>query len=217
MTDLAFKAKSNERHLGPIMQSNLCTEIVQYADQDETAVCTLASVVLPSFVRTDKTFDFDAFGDTIRHIVLSLNRVVLESTYPTSTAVESSSQHRAIGIGIQGLSDMFAMMDVSFDSEDAHDLNIEIAEALYFYAMDESAELTRSFGVYASFHDSPLSKGFLQFDHWDSPRFSGRFDWNALRVKVRRGTSNALVTAYMPTAATSLITGYSESFEPYPG
>ncbi|KAJ3527865.1 hypothetical protein NMY22_g9623 [Coprinellus aureogranulatus] len=183
---------------------------------DETAVCNVASIILPAFVTPNCAFDFNILEVVVRHIVLSLNRVIENTCYPTRQARDSAEASRAIGIGIQGLADTFALMKLPFDSPEAAVLNARIAETIYFVSMDESCNLIRLFGVYPTFHGSPLSRGLLQIDHWERPILSERYDWDVLRQKVKMGVANALVTAYMPTAGTSLISGVTECFEPFP-
>ena len=182
-------------------------EIVQYTDVDETAVCTLASVILPSFVNKDKTFNHTTLRETVGRMVQGLNRVLKVSWYPTPNAKISAKTNKAIGIGVQGLADTFALMGLAFDSDEAKTLNVEIAETIQYAAYDASADLTKDFGVYSTFDDSPLSHGWLQSDRWNSPRYSGRYDWEALKEKMKKGVANSLLTAYMPTAGTSLISG----------
>ncbi|KAF5339966.1 hypothetical protein D9611_012430 [Ephemerocybe angulata] len=190
----AINRTSNQQNLGVITQGNLCTEIVQYANRQETAVSPIASIVLPSFVTRERRIDYDRLGDT---------------------SVESGAQnHRAIGIGIQGLGDAFAMMGLPFDSAEAAQINVTISETIYFNAVDESCNLINVFGTYPTFDKAPASEGWLQPDYYTSARTSGRFNWDALRSKLKKGICNSLLTAYMPTADTSQLTGYSEGFEP---
>lgn len=207
--------KSNERHLGTITHGNLCTEIVQRSCEDQTAVCNLASVVLPSFVTTDGSFDFASLQAVIRHMVLFLNCAIRQTSPPTVSAKVSMARNRAIGIGIQGLADTFAKMGYPFDSEEAFKLNAEIAETIYYSAVDESCDLTRSLGTYPSFKNSPAYFGWLQIDHWDNPLLSDRYNWQRLRQKIQKGMANSLLVALMPTAGTTQLTGCSECFEPY--
>lgn len=188
---------------------------MQYTDVDETAVCTLASVILPSFVKKDKTFDFNSLQETVGRMLLGLNRVIKVSWYPTPNAKISAKANRAVGIGIQGLADAFALMGIPYDSDEARTLNVEIAETIQYAAYDTSADLTKDFGIYSSFDDSPVSRGWLQADKWNNPSYSGRYDWDVLRTKVKKGLANSLLTALMPTAGTSLISGCTKCFEPF--
>ncbi|KAJ2920121.1 hypothetical protein MD484_g282, partial [Candolleomyces efflorescens] len=206
---------SNDRHLGTITQGNLCTEIVQFASSSETAVCTLASVVLPTFVTEGSSFNYAAFEDAVRHVVLSLNRLIHTTRYPVFAADRSASTHRAIGIGVQGLADVFGLMGLPFDSDGAFIVNRRIAETLYYAAVDESCNLIKTFGVYPSFKGSPADEGWLHFDSWSTAPEAGRHDWDSLRIKVSRGMCNSHVVAYMPTAGTSQFTQCSEGFEPF--
>ncbi|KAJ3549394.1 hypothetical protein NMY22_g897 [Coprinellus aureogranulatus] len=207
--------KSNERHLGTITHGNLCTEVVQRSSECQTAVCNLASVVLPTFVKNDGSFDFASLEAVVRHIVLFLNCVLRRTQAPNHTARIAITENRAIGIGVQGLADTFAKMCYPFDSKEAFKLNAEIAETIYYAAVDESCDLTRHFGAYPTFKDSPAYFGWLQFDHWDNPILSDRYNWTRLHHKIQKGMANSLLIAYMPTAGTTQLTGCSECFEPY--
>ncbi|RXW15907.1 hypothetical protein EST38_g9946 [Candolleomyces aberdarensis] len=211
----AVNEKSNEKQLGTITGANFCTEVVQYANADETATCTLASVVLPSFVKGDRIFDFRSMEIVIRHMVLSLNRVLVRTCPPTVQADRSTFKNRAIGIGVQGLADALAMMNMPFDSEEALRFNEQLAESLYYTAVDESCNLVRTFGPYPNFEGSPFSQGILQPDLWEKDPYSLIYDWDMLKQKVVKGVSNSLLIAYMPSAGTSLLTGASESFDPF--
>ena len=210
--------KSNEKHLGPITQSNLCTEITQYTHRDETAVCTLGTLVLPSFVdEVSLSFAFGPMEDATKLLLFSLNRVIDISSYPCAATRDSARSHRAVGIGYQGLADALAMMGIPFESDAALSLSTAISEGIQYTAYDESCNLTRTFGTYSTFTGSPLSRGWFQYDMWDVDKveFSGRYNWGRLREKVVKGVCNSLLTAGMPTAGTTQITGCSESFEPF--
>ncbi|KAF5311187.1 hypothetical protein D9611_012995 [Ephemerocybe angulata] len=209
----AINAKSNQSHMGAITHSSLCADVVQYADEREPASCSLASVVLPQFVM-DKGFNFTELGFTVRHLVVSMNHLLNHAHYPNAAVKASTFKHRAIGIGIQGLGDTFALMGYSYDSEDARRLNTEISETIYYNAMDESCNMIKTLGAHPSFSLSPAAAGWLQIDCWSGPRLSERYDWGALRQKVVKGVCNSLVTVYMPTKESSLLTGYSEGTSP---
>ena len=198
-----------------ITQSNLCTEIVQYCDGDEVAVCNLASVVLPLFIKEDGMFDFASLEAVVRHMVLFLNRVLVRTSTPCEDAARSMDRHRTITIGVQGLADTFARMAIPFNSESAFNLNAEVAETIYYCSTDASCNQMRLFGTYPSFTDSPAHNGWLQIHHWDNPRLTGRYNWGRLTNKVVKGMANSMVVAYMPTAGTSQLTSCSECFEPY--
>jgi ribonucleotide reductase alpha subunit len=172
--------------------------------------------VLPTFVNEDRRFDYQALEKIVRHVVFSLNRVIHKTRYPVYSSDRSASLHRAIGIGIQGLADVFALMAMPFDSEGAFEVNRLIAETIYYAAIDESCNLTKTFGVYPSFKQSPVDEGFLQYDYWNTLPEEGRYDWAALRRKVSMGMCNSHVTAYMPTAGTTQFTQCTEAFEPFP-
>ncbi|KAF5326555.1 hypothetical protein D9611_001000 [Ephemerocybe angulata] len=212
----SINRKSNQRHLGVITHSNLCTEIVQLSNQQETSVCNLASIVLPSFVSLERTFLFDELDRVVRHVVISLNQALVHSFFPLHSVRASAFNHRAIGIGIQGLADTFTLLGIAFDSPEAKQLNSDIAAAIYYSSVDESCELIKVHGAYPTFGNSPASKGWLQPNLWPGFAPSAKYDWDGLRKKAARGMCNSLLTAYMPTAGTSQLTGCSEGFEPLP-
>ena len=198
-------------------QSNLGAELVQHLDGDAAASCTHASVILPSFVNDDLSFNFVGLEDTVRHVVLGLNRTARASRYPAANGQHSHEISNAIAIGVQGLADTFAMMGIPFDSYEALLLSTKISECIQYVSIDESCNLIRAFGTYRTFDESPMARGYLQLDHWEEPYISGRYDWDALRQKAWKGSCNTLLTAYMPTSDTSLITGCTTSFEPFAG
>jgi ribonucleoside-diphosphate reductase alpha chain len=207
-------SKSNQQNLGTIKSSNLCTEIVEYSSPDETAVCNLASIALPRFLE-DGQFNHQKLYDVTYKIVQSMNRVIDENYYPTEPTKRSNFRHRPIGLGIQGMADLFILMRYPFDSAAAKRLNIEIFETIYYAAMKSSVDLAKDEGHYESFPGSPLSKGIFQFDMW-GVRPTGRWDFAALREEVMKfGARNSLLMAPMPTASTSQILGNNECFEPY--
>jgi len=208
--------KSNQKNLGTIRSSNLCTEIMEYTSKDEVAVCNLASLSLPKFVdKKTQTFDFKELFNITRVVTRNLNKIIDINYYPIIEAERSNFRHRPIGIGVQGLADAFIMLRMPFDSEQAAKLNIDIFETIYFAAMTESVALAEKLGHYETFPGSPLSKGEFQFDMW-GVKPSNRWDWEALRQKVMKtGARNSLLLAPMPTASTSQILGNNECFEPY--
>lgn len=192
-----------------------CSEIVEYSNPDETAVCNLSSIALPTFVES-KTFNHARLHEVTKMITRNLNKVIDRNFYPTEAARRSNTRHRPIGIGVQGLADVFIMCGRPFDSEEARELNAHIFETMYHAALEASCELAEVHGSYETFEGSPASQGILQFDMWDrEPRFSGRYDWDAVRARVRKGLRNSLLLAPMPTASTSQILGNNECFEPY--
>ena len=222
-------AKSNQKNLGTIKSSNLCTEILEYTDKDETAVCNLASIALPKMVNIPegkvrsqnkglRTFDFDMLYDVAYKTTVNLNQVIDINYYPTPETKRSNFRHRPIGIGIQGLADVFAMMGYPFDSELASKLNKDIFETIYFAAVTASKDKAKDEGHYETFKGSPLSEGKFQFELWgftDSD-MSGKWDWNSLRDEVvKHGVRNSLLMAPMPTASTAQILGNNECFEPF--
>lgn len=221
----AVNAKSNQKNIGVIKSSNLCTEVVQVSTPDETAVCNLASICLPSFVKnasygsadgssgTTPYFDFGELHDVTRVITRNLNRVIDKNFYPTEAARRSNMRHRPIGIGIQGMADVFQMLGLSFDEPKARKLNTGIFEAIYHAALTESCELAKEEGPYETFQGSPASQGILQQDMWGKE--NNEF-WNEIREKIKtHGLRNSLLVAPMPTASTAQIMGNNEAFEPY--
>jgi len=212
----ACNEKSNQKNLGTIKSSNLCVEIIQKSDADETAVCNLASIALPKFVnRETGEFDYEELHRVTKMVTRNLNQVIDKNFYPTDTAKRSNMRHRPIGIGVQGLADVFIMCREPFGSEKSREMNRLIFETMYHGALESSCELAETDGAYQTFQSSPFSKGILQFDMWDEPKLSDRYDWNAMRERVKKGTRNSLLLAPMPTASTSQILGNNECFEPY--
>jgi ribonucleoside-diphosphate reductase alpha chain len=210
----AANAKSNQQNLGTIKSSNLCTEIMEYTDPNEVAVCNLASLALPRFVKDGK-FDFEKLYEVTYQVTLNLNKVIDVNYYPVEEAKRSNLRHRPIGLGVQGLADAFILLRLPFESELAAMLNRNIFESIYFAAMTASKDLAKEQGPYETFHGSPLSKGQFQFDLW-KVQPSGRHDWESLRNEViEHGVRNSLLVAPMPTASTSQILGNNECFEPY--
>ena len=220
----ACNSKSNQKNLGTIKSSNLCTEIIEYTDKDETAVCNLASLCLPAFVRESAwansegesgvSIDMDCvkLAEVTRVITRNLNRVIDKNFYPTESARKSNMRHRPIAIGVQGLADVYMMMGIPFDSAEARQMNKDIFATIYHAALEESCELAHEEGTYESFRDSPADKGQLQFDLW------GKTDsgFDDLKQKIHMfGLRNSLLVAPMPTASTAQIMGNNEAFEPY--
>ena len=212
----SINRKNGQKNLGVIKSSNLCSEIVEYTDPDETAVCNLASIALPKYVR-DGRFDYRRLHNVTKMVTKNLNRVIDKNFYPTETARRSNMRHRPIGIGVQGLADTFLLCDLAFDSEEARTMNAHIFETIYNAALEASHELALVDGSYESFEGSPASLGILQFDMWPTPaKFSGRYDWDQLKEKIKAGgLRNSLLLAPMPTASTAQILGNNEAFEPY--
>jgi len=210
--------KSNQQNLGIIKSSNLCTEIIEYSSPEETAVCNLASLALPAFVSKDnKTFDFERLRAVTRSMVNALNRVIDINFYPTPETRRSNMRHRPIGIGIQGLADVFARLRMPWESAEAMRMNQLIFEHMYYAAVEASCSLATSEGAYETFQGSPASKGLLQPDLWSVKPITeaeGTLDWPGIREKARLGMRNSLLVAPMPTASTSQILGYTECFEP---
>jgi ribonucleoside-diphosphate reductase alpha subunit len=212
----SINRKNGQKNLGVIKSSNLCSEIVEYTDPDETAVCNLASIALPKYVR-DGRFDYRRLHNVTKMVTKNLNRVIDRNFYPTESARRSNMRHRPIGIGVQGLADTFLLCDLAFDSEEARTMNAHIFETIYNAALEASHELALVDGSYESFEGSPASLGILQFDMWPTPaKFSGRYDWDQLKEKIKAGgLRNSLLLAPMPTASTAQILGNNEAFEPY--
>jgi ribonucleoside-diphosphate reductase alpha subunit len=212
----ACNSKSNQKNLGTIKSSNLCTEILEWTDKDETAVCNLGSLALPKFVE-DSKFNYEKLHEATRALTYNLNRVIDVNFYPVEEARKSNMRHRPIGLGVQGLADAFNLCGFAFDSKEAAEMNIAIFETIYHAALTMSHELARKDGPYETFQGSPASQGILQFDMWDSPKFSGHYkNWDALKEAIKRdGLRNSLLVAPMPTASTSQILGNNECIEPY--
>ncbi|MDA0792890.1 MAG: ribonucleoside-diphosphate reductase subunit alpha [Bacteroidetes bacterium] len=213
----AANRKSNQKNLGTIRSSNLCTEIMEYTSKDEVAVCNLASIALPMFVK-DGEFDHKALYDVTVRVTKNLNRVIDRNYYPIIEAENSNFRHRPVGLGVQGLADAFIMLRLPFTSEQAKQLNQEIFETIYFAAVSASVEEAKADGPYETYKGSPISQGEFQHNLWGikDEELSGRWDWDALRKKVKKhGVRNSLLVAPMPTASTSQILGNNECFEPY--
>lgn len=238
----AANEKSNQKNIGTIKSSNLCTEIMEYSDDKETAVCNLASIGLSKFVKEDNTFDYDKLHEVTKVVAENLNKVIDINFYPTEKTRISNMKHRPIGIGVQGLADTFALMDIAFHSNAAKEVNRQIFETIYHASLEQSMEIARerrfimkekgilydceclyedkirdkSFcGAYSSFEGSPMSKGIFQFDMWNVTP-SSKYDWPKLREDiVQFGIRNSLSVAPMPTASTAQILGNNECFEPF--
>ncbi|SHM64209.1 ribonucleoside-diphosphate reductase alpha chain [Cyclobacterium lianum] len=216
----AANGKSNQKNLGTIKSSNLCTEIIEYTSPDEVAVCNLASIALPKFVMTTKEgkkyFDHQKLYEVTKVVTRNLNKVIDVNYYPVPEARKSNFRHRPVGLGIQGLADAFILLRMPFDSDEARGLNEDIFETMYFAAMETSMELAKTNGTYETYEGSPVSQGLFQFDLWGVKPKSGRWNWQELKQKVDKyGIRNSLLLAPMPTASTSQILGNNECFEPY--
>ena len=209
----ACNLKSNQQNIGTIKSSNLCTEIIQYSDKNETAVCNLASISLTSFVKHG-IFDYDELHYVTKVVTVNLNNLIDVNVYPTDKALANKT-HRPIGIGVQGLADAFALMNIPFHSEEAIEVNKLIFETMYHAALEQSMELAKELGPYDTYEGSPLSMGNFQFDLWDVVP-SDMYNWHALRSLIfKNGVRNSLLIALMPTASTSQILGNNECFEPF--
>ena len=211
----AANAKSNQQNLGTIRSSNLCTEIIEYTSPDEIAVCNLASVALPKFVKEDGTYDHDKLFEISYQVTRNLNKIIDRNYYPVVEARNSNMRHRPIGIGVQGLADAFILMRLPFDSDEAQQLNKDIFETIYYAACTASKDLAIEEGMYETFKGSPASEGKLQFDLW-GVQPSDRWEWDVLKEEIKKhGMRNSLLMAPMPTASTAQILGNNECFEPY--
>lgn len=211
----AANRKSNQKNLGTIRSSNLCTEIMEYTSPDEVAVCNLASLALAKYVKEDGTYDFDRLYEVTRIVTRNLNKVIDVNYYPIKEAENSNMRHRPIGIGVQGLADAFILMRYPFDSPEARQLNKDIFETIYFAAVTESCAIAKRDGHYETYPGSPASQGILQYDMW-GVQPSDRWDWASLKADIaQHGLRNSLLLAPMPTASTSQILGNNECFEPY--
>ena len=213
----AANKKSNQKNLGTIRSSNLCTEILEYTSEDEVAVCNLASIALPMFIKDGK-YDHEALFKVTKRVTRNLNKVIDRNYYPVIEAENSNMRHRPIGLGVQGLADAFIKLRLPFTSDEAKQLNQEIFETIYFAAVTASMEMAKEDGAYSTFEGSPMSKGEFQYNMWGvkDEELSGRWDWASLRKEVmEHGVRNSLLLAPMPTASTSQILGNNECFEPY--
>lgn len=212
----AANRKSNQKNLGTIKSSNLCTEIIEYTSPDEVAVCNLASIALPKFITEEGKFDHAKLYEITKVATRNLNKVIDVNYYPVIEARNSNMRHRPIGLGVQGLADAFILLRMPFESDEARMLNEDIFETIYFGAMEASMELSKVLGPYETFKGSPVSKGIFQFDMWGVTPKSGRWNWEQLKQDVKKyGVRNSLLVAPMPTASTSQILGNNECFEPY--
>lgn len=214
----AANRKSNQKNLGTIKSSNLCTEIMEYSSPEETAVCNLASIALPTFIEgtgASKIYNFQRLHDVAKVVCKNLNRIIDINYYPVPSARRSNMRHRPIGIGVQGLADAFMIMGYPFDSQEARRLNLQIFETIYHAALERSCELAEQYGTYETYQGSPASQGILQYDMWNRTP-TDLWDWASLKAKVaQHGLRNSLLLAPMPTASTSQILGFNECFEPY--
>ena len=213
----ACNRKSNQKNLGTIRSSNLCTEILEYTSKDEIAVCNLASIALPMFVKNN-SFDHKELFNVTKRVTKNLNKVIDRNYYPVKEAENSNFRHRPIGLGVQGLADAFIKLRMPFTSDEAKTLNQEIFETIYYAAMTASMEEAKKDGTYKSYKGSPVSKGEFQHNMWGvkDEELSGRWDWDKLRKDIKKnGVRNSLLVAPMPTASTSQILGNNECFEPY--
>jgi ribonucleoside-diphosphate reductase alpha subunit len=212
----ACNKKSNQKNLGTIKSSNLCTEILEYTDKDETSVCNLASIALPKYVDEEtRSFDYQKLHEITKIVTKNLNRVIDRNFYPVETARKSNMRHRPIGLGVQGLADVFILCRHAFDSDEAKEMNARIFETMYHAALEASSELAEVEGSYETFEGSPASQGVLQFDMWEGET-KLHYDWDALKDRIKeKGLRNSLLMAPMPTASTAQILGNNECFEPY--
>ena len=210
----ACNKKSNQKNLGTIKSSNLCCEIIEYSDSNESAVCNLASISLSSMVNNG-VFNYDRLHTVTKILTDNLNKIINVNYYPTEKTKKSNMAHRPIGIGVQGLADAFILMNIPFESAEALEVNKLIFETIYHASMEKSMELAKEHGAYSTFKGSPLSEGKFQFDLWNITP-SNRYDWNILRENIKQyGTRNSLCIAPMPTASTSQILSNNECFEPF--
>lgn len=210
----AANSKSNQQNLGTIRSSNLCTEIIEYTAPDEVAVCNLASIALPKFIKNGE-FDHQRLFEVAYQVTKNLNRIIDRNYYPIPEARKSNMRHRPIGIGVQGLADAFIMLRYPFDSPEARTLNRDIFETIYYAALTSSKDLAKAEGTYETYEGSPASKGILQFDMWgETP--TKRWEWDVLKAEIKQhGLRNSLLLAPMPTASTAQVLGNNECFEPY--
>lgn len=212
----ACNRKSNQKNLGTIRSSNLCTEIIEYTAPDEVAVCNLASLALPTYVEASRgEYDFARLHEVTQVVVLNLNRIIDVNHYPVEEAKRSNFRHRPIALGVQGLADAFLALRLPFDSPEAKQLNKQIFETIYHAALTASCKLSQKDGPYSSYEGSPVSQGILQYDMWNVTP-TELWDWSSLKAEIaKHGIRNSLLVAPMPTASTSQILGFNECFEPY--
>jgi len=220
----AANEKSNQKNIGTIKSSNLCTEIMEYSDETETAVCNLASIALPSCIsilsdeesqKETRIFDFEKLHQVAKIVTENLNKIIDINYYPTEKTKKSNFRHRPIGIGVQGLADVFSQLGLSFTSDKSKKLNRDIFETIYHAALEKSCELAEIEGAYETFPGSPASQGILQFDMWKVDPGQERYDWKTLKTRImEKGLRNSLLLAPMPTASTSQILGFNECIEP---
>ena len=215
----AANEKSNQKNIGTIKSSNLCCEVLLYSDDKESAVCNLASIGLPAFVEYSSSgeaeFNYEKLHEVVKVVIKNLNRVIDVNYYPTPKTELSNKRHRPVGLGVQGLADVFIMHGLPFASDGARQMNKMIFETIYHAAVERSCELAEIDGAYSTFEGSPASKGILQFDHWNIQPGNDRYDWDSLREQVKKfGLRNSVLLAPMPTASTSQILGYNECIEP---
>lgn len=212
----ACNRKSNQKNLGTIRSSNLCTEIVEYTAPDEVAVCNLASLALREYVDVSRgEYDFQKLHEVTRHVIRNLNKIIDVNHYPVPEARNSNMRHRPVGVGVQGLADAFLALRLPFDSPEARQLNIQIFETIYHAALTSSCQLAKEEGPYSTYEGSPVSQGILQYDMWNVTP-SDLWDWDSLKADIKKhGVRNSLLVAPMPTASTSQILGNNECFEPY--
>ncbi len=213
--------KSNQKNYGIIKSSNLCTEIMEYSDSKETAVCNLASICLPNYIKENLEIDYALLYEKTKEIVINLNNIINVNSYPTPESKMSNMLHRPIGIGVQGLADLFMILKISYDSTEARNINKKIFECIYYASLEQSMEISKQFGPYETFYGSPVSQGILQFDMWENRDKSldslyPEEKWIELKESIKtHGIRNSLLVAPMPTASTAQIMGNNESFEPY--
>ncbi|KAJ5763909.1 hypothetical protein N7533_002590 [Penicillium manginii] len=212
----ACNKKSNQKNLGTIRSSNLCTEIIEYSAPDEVAVCNLASLALPTFVDSNRgQYDFNKLHEVVQVLVRNLNKIIDINYYPVPEAKKSNFRHRPIALGVNGLADAFLALRLPFDSPEAKQLNIQIFETIYHGALTASAAIAKELGTYETYPGSPVSQGILQYDMWDRTP-TDLWDWASLKATIaEHGVRNSLLVAPMPTASTSQILGFNECFEPY--
>ena len=215
----ACNIKSNQKNIGTIKSSNLCTEIIQYSDENETAVCNLASIALPTFIECNSEggifMNYDKLHEITKIVTYNLNRVIDVNYYPTEKTKKSNMRHRPIGLGVQGLADVFMLLDIPFHSDEAKQMNKHIFETIYHAALERSCEIAQMDGTYETFSGSPASQGILQFDMWNIDPGNTRYDWTTLKLQIQKhGLRNSLLVAPMPTASTSQILGFNECIEP---
>jgi len=207
--------KNNQKHTGVITHSCVCAGLTQTSSSSETGVGNLAQIILPTFITSHGRFDYDRLHSVVKVIVYNLNKLIDVTSFPTREAAYSNELHRPLSICVQGFADALVALQIPFDSKDARDMNVGIAQTIYYASLDSSCDLARKYGAYATFLGSPASRGFLQFDMWDIAPPITYLDWDSLKSDIKvYGLRNSIFVAHTPAIGTTALTGYNEGFDP---